>query len=50
MVPAWSRSGARIAFQGVDTDLDWEIYRMPASGGPLTKLTSNARTDVAPGW
>ena len=48
--PVWSRSGLRIAFQGLDSDNDWEIYLVSATGGALTKLTNNAKTDVTLGW
>jgi Tol biopolymer transport system component len=48
--PAWSRDGARILFQGIDTDGDWEIYRIMASGTGLTKLTNNNRAEVTPSW
>lgn len=48
--PTWSSSGARVVFQGVDTDGDWEIYRIAASGAGLVKISNNNRGDVAPGW
>ena len=46
--PSWSRSGARLVFQG--SDGDWEIWRVAANGSGLTKLSANTRIDVAPGW
>ena len=47
--PAWSRSGARIAFEGVDTDSDWRSSDRGDRWLPH-EATNNARTDVTPGW
>ncbi len=47
--PAWSSSGARLAFSS-DRSGDSEIYTTDASGGDLHRLTNFRGPDVSPCW
>ena len=47
--PAWSPSGARIAYWAVDTG-QRDIYTIPAAGGPRTAVTHDAALDWGPRW
>jgi Tol biopolymer transport system component len=47
--PAWSPDGTRIAFAS-DRDGDFEIYRIPASGGTIVRLTDTPADETAPDW
>jgi Tol biopolymer transport system component len=51
--PTWSPDGAQIAFHSRRDDPGGEeIYRMPSTGGPVTKLTNNGPNlfDIFPAW
>jgi serine/threonine protein kinase/Tol biopolymer transport system component len=47
--PAWSPSGARIAYWAVDTG-QRDLYTIPSSGGPRTAVTQDAPIDWGPKW
>jgi serine/threonine-protein kinase len=47
--PAWSPSGARLAFWSA-TGGQRDIETVPAAGGPRTKVTDDAAVDWAPTW
>jgi Tol biopolymer transport system component len=51
--PAWSPDGTRIAFEYQGTDLDYEIWVIPAEGGTATQLTQTVgdeRFSSSPCW
>jgi hypothetical protein len=47
--PNFSPDASRIAFVS-DRDGDWDIYVVPAAGGPKVKLTRNGSQDLQPSW
>jgi TolB protein len=47
--PAWSHSGAKIAFVGWQ-DPHYSIYTMNADGSGQTRLTSGTADDMCPAW
>ncbi len=47
--PSYSPSGADIAFS-TNRDGNFEIYRTPAVGGVVTRLTNHAASDRDPSW
>jgi Tol biopolymer transport system component len=51
MWPAWSPDGTQIAFQGEpEGSSNWDIYRVPATGGAWTAVTTAAAVDSSPDW
>ena len=52
--PAWSPSGARIAFfsnRGINTHgRDFDIFTMTARGTGVTRLTDNSANETQPAW
>ena len=54
--PQWSPDGARIAFvsdrsgKAYDDSDNTDIWTIPATGGPLTKISDHAFNDEAPRW
>ena len=47
--PSWSPDGTRLAFDS-DRGDDWDIFVVPARGGPATVLTRNDEDDEWPEW
>jgi DNA-binding winged helix-turn-helix (wHTH) protein/Tol biopolymer transport system component len=47
--PSWSPDGSRIAFGGKSIGRDWQLYVVPANGGPSQLLTKSAQ-GFAPTW
>jgi Tol biopolymer transport system component len=48
--PAWSSDGSQIAFHSNLMDGEGDIWMMPASGEPETRLTTNPWIDSNPAW
>jgi Tol biopolymer transport system component len=48
--PRWSPDGKAITFDGYDATGHFDIYRMPAGGGPIQRLTSERSESVRPSW
>jgi len=48
--PSWSPNGSRIAFVGIFTVEDHQIYTIPANGGPVTQLTFDSCRKENPVW
>jgi DNA-binding winged helix-turn-helix (wHTH) protein/Tol biopolymer transport system component len=47
--PSWSPDGSRIAFSGRSAGQDWQLYVVPANGGPVQLLPGSVQ-GVAPTW
>ena len=47
--PSYSPNGANIAFS-TNRDGNFEIYKTPAAGGVVTRLTNHAASDRDPSW
>ncbi|MBL8208068.1 MAG: serine/threonine-protein kinase [Blastocatellia bacterium] len=48
--PAWSPTGERIAFYGLQANGNLDLMTIPARGGTPVKITSDAPTDWNPCW
>jgi DNA-binding winged helix-turn-helix (wHTH) protein/Tol biopolymer transport system component len=48
-LPSWSLDGSRIAFSGQSVGQDWQLYVVPANGGPPQLLPGSAE-GFAPTW
>ena len=49
--PSWSADGKRIAFDAILTGTgSWNLYIVPADGGPVEPLTSDDFRNVRPSW
>jgi Tol biopolymer transport system component len=49
--PSWSADGKRIAFDAILTGTgSWNLYIVPADGGPVEPLTSDAFNNTRPSW
>ncbi len=49
--PTWSADGKRIAFDAILTGTgSWNLYMVPADGGPVEPLTSDDFRNVRPSW
>ena len=46
----WSPDGSRIAFSGSRPGRPWNIFLIPAAGGPADQLTTGAVSDLDPTW
>jgi Tol biopolymer transport system component/DNA-binding winged helix-turn-helix (wHTH) protein len=49
-VPRWSPDGTKIVFQGIREGHPWNIYVVPAKGGPTEELLPNDQTHEFPDW
>src|SRR5437588_51899 len=49
IAPAWSPDGTKIAFS-TNGDGNYEIYKIPVTGGVATRLTNNTASDRNPSW
>ncbi len=49
-LPHWSPDGSRIAFSGSRPGRPWNIFLIPAAGGPADQLTSGTVSDLDPTW
>jgi Tol biopolymer transport system component/DNA-binding winged helix-turn-helix (wHTH) protein len=47
--PSWSTDGKSIAFDAIVTG-GWNVYTVPADGGPVKPLTSDAFNNIRPSW
>ena len=47
--PAWSRDGSLVAF-AADAGQDFDLYVVPAKGGPATRVTALSGDERAPSW
>jgi CxxC motif-containing protein (DUF1111 family) len=47
--PTWSPDGTMIAFY-TNRDGNFEIYKVPSSGGLITRLTNSPTIDINPAW
>ena len=47
--PAWSPDGRRIAFTG-GTQVAWDVYVIPATGGSRSRLTNDVALDLVFDW
>ena len=47
--PSWSTDGKSIAFDAIVTG-GWNLYVVPADGGPVKPLTSDAFNNIRPSW
>jgi CxxC motif-containing protein (DUF1111 family) len=47
--PTYAPDNSSIAFS-TDRDGNWEIYKIPSSGGTTTRLTNNPAADTNPAW
>ncbi|MEP7365759.1 MAG: DUF5050 domain-containing protein [Acidobacteriota bacterium] len=48
--PRWSPDGRTIVFDGHEANSDFQIYTVPAAGGPPRRLTSSPDEKVRPSW
>ena len=49
--PSWNADGKRIAFDAILTGTgSWNLYIVPADGGPVEPLTSDDFRNVRPSW
>jgi DNA-binding winged helix-turn-helix (wHTH) protein/WD40 repeat protein len=46
----WSPDGSRVAFSGSRPGRPWNIFLIPAAGGPADQLTFGAISDLDPTW
>ncbi|MGA7854030.1 MAG: winged helix-turn-helix domain-containing protein [Candidatus Acidiferrales bacterium] len=46
----WSPDGSRVAFSGSRPGRPWNIFLIPAAGGPADQLTSGTVSDLDPTW
>lgn len=49
-MPRWSPDGKQIAFAGLTPNWKWLIYRVPADGGLVERLISDAGSYQDPNW
>jgi Tol biopolymer transport system component/DNA-binding winged helix-turn-helix (wHTH) protein len=49
-LPHWSPDGTRIAFTGTRPGRPWNIFLIPAAGGPAEQITNGAISDLDPTW
>ena len=49
-LPHWSPDGSRIVFSGARPGRPWNIFLIPAAGGPADQLTSGTVSDLDPTW
>ncbi|MEX1276627.1 MAG: protein kinase [Bacteroidota bacterium] len=47
--PAWSPDGKEIAFRSA-RDAQWDLWKVPSSGGEPTRITNDAGYDYQPAW
>jgi Tol biopolymer transport system component/DNA-binding winged helix-turn-helix (wHTH) protein len=49
-LPHWSPDGSRIAFSGTRPGRPWNIFLIPAAGGPAEQVSNGAISDLDPSW
>jgi serine/threonine protein kinase/Tol biopolymer transport system component len=49
-MPRWSPDGTKVVFQGVRAGRPWNIYVVPAKGGPTQELLPNDQAHEYPDW
>jgi Tol biopolymer transport system component/DNA-binding winged helix-turn-helix (wHTH) protein len=50
LLPHWSPDGHKIAFSGTRPGRPWNIFLIPAAGGPSEQLSSGPISDLDPSW
>lgn len=50
LLPHWSPDGSKIAFAGTRPGKPWNIFLIPAAGGPSEQLSNGAVADLDPSW
>lgn len=50
LLPHWSPDGTKIAFAGTRPGKPWNIFLIPAAGGPSEQLSNGAVADLDPSW
>ncbi len=48
--PCWTADGKSIAFDAIRPGGSWNLYIVPADGGPVKPLTSDAFNNTRPSW
>jgi dipeptidyl aminopeptidase/acylaminoacyl peptidase len=48
--PHWSPDSSRIAFVSNRTGKEFDVWTIPATGGPLTKISDHTGPDTSPRW
>ena len=48
--PCWTADGKQIAFDAIRPGGSWNLYSVPADGGPVKPLTSDAFNNTRPSW
>jgi Tol biopolymer transport system component len=48
--PCWTADGKSIAFDAIRPRGSWNLYIVPADGGPVKPLTSDAFNNTRPSW
>ena len=46
--PTWTPDGTEVVFMSKRSDDNWEVYRIDANGGPITRLTTDPAQDGLP--